>query len=228
MIALNPVKDTYIYLDSPDRSRGSSVALYICDAQPDLLDKPYRSLLGFELPFGSNAVINSAILKLYLTISIGQTTGKSVNVHKLTKDFVEGTNQTISTAGATWNDYKIEGSTHYPWDTAGGDYEPEYVSAALPTYGWVEWDITDIVNSIHPASNKVNLMVKFAAEDKGVNYGQAGFGSREVLPAALAPVLELDYLVYGKSFQIQTATGQYRKIITTTSACKNIKIITGR
>ncbi|MBA7681469.1 hypothetical protein ES703_89808 [subsurface metagenome] len=151
-------KDQYISEYSPDVNFGDA-ALQIRDWNyPAIL----RAILEFvisSLPAG--ATLNSASFEAYY-YSYGQAdpVGKVLLAYKLSRtDWVE--------AEATWNIYK----TGSGWTAPGGDYvteSPDGASVVVPaSYGWLTFDVLDIVQDAYDGGNAVELLLRFADEAVG-------------------------------------------------------------
>ncbi|GAI16506.1 unnamed protein product, partial [marine sediment metagenome] len=142
------------------------------------------------------ATLNSASLELYYFLyDISNPSGKTVWAYKLTRtDWVEGVTEVTSTSGATWNDYKIIGETHYTWTAPGGDYvtsSPAGGSTTFPAdYGWMTWNVLAIVQDAYDGSIAAEFLVKFATEGLASDYTKAYWRSKEYSPQ---PKLVIDY-----------------------------------
>ena len=133
-------KDAMIYQWKANWNYGSANSLIVRDWGSD---SDYHSLLQFNLgsiPHG--AAIHSAQLALYQNTT--STAGGSVDVYRITSDWVEGSGNGGTAPGVTWN----ERDTGLAWTTPGGDFAGEAdASTTIPvgTKDWINWDITGLV-----------------------------------------------------------------------------------
>jgi Tfp pilus assembly protein PilX len=107
---------------------------------------PRHSLIQFDLatiPVGARVI--SAQLQLNHTVTETPGTDAAVSVHRVTRDWVEGTQGGSGTAdGATW----LTWDAINPWTTAGGDHDPAVVASSPisdVTGDWESWDISTLV-----------------------------------------------------------------------------------
>lgn len=193
-------KDTRLRETSPNSSYGDQVLLTLRDKPGEIA----RIMQEFDisgLPVG--ATLNSASFQLYYYnyAAIGNIdpVGKTVWAYKLTRtDWIEGVYQATSTAGATWIDYKIVDTTHYPWTNAGGDYvtsDPSGGSTVLPAdHGWMSWGVLAIVQDAYDNSNPAEFLLKFEDEGLADNFSEADFYPKEyTTDPDLQPKLVIDY-----------------------------------
>ncbi|MBA7574413.1 hypothetical protein ES708_16219 [subsurface metagenome] len=167
-------KDTNLVENEANRSFGTAGSLLVLDR----LGQRQRTVLEFDLSgLPAGATLNSATLQLYYRDKSGAVEGKTIWAYKLTRtDWLEGILESPSTAGATWNDYKIVGETHYQWTTPGGDYvtsSPAGGSAVVPgSYGWISWDVLAIVQDAYDASKPAEFLLRFETEGlEGEDFG---------------------------------------------------------
>ena len=120
-----------------------------------------RDILEFDISdIPASAVFSQGDLSLYYYSYGGaDPSEKTVWAYKLTRtDWVE--------LESTWNIYK----TGSNWTSAGGDYvtsNPSGGSVNAPAdYGWMTFDIQAIVEDAYDNSNDVEVLTKFALEDK--------------------------------------------------------------
>ena len=103
-------------------------------------------LLEFDLGgLPPDAKVVSATLDLYATYDYSTVGGTAVGVHRLTRDWVEGTNNYAVGSGATWN----EAEPGIAWSSGGGDYDTaaiDVASTSTYTLGWYQWDISALVS----------------------------------------------------------------------------------
>lgn len=120
----------------------------------------HRGLIRFDLSsIPAGTAITSATLEMYYQDKMGSAdpVGKTLMVYKVTRtDWVEGQ--------ATWNVYKTGSS----WTTAGGDYvtsSPAGAGSVVPgSFGWMEWDVLDLVNDAFGDTDSLELLIRFQTE----------------------------------------------------------------
>lgn len=131
-----PVKDNSIYSESANLSNGAGNNLF---SGRTLIGTIRRALLKFNFAgLPSNAQIQSVKLTMPILQSAGNTTiPKSFSLHKLQKDWGEGTSMgsgqgaTATTNDATWNYNFYSSST---WTNLGGDFEVIASATSSITY----------------------------------------------------------------------------------------------
>lgn len=162
-------KDAYILEKYPTDNEGG--ATYI--AIQDDVNAVERAIVSFDissLPAGAT-IISAVVALFYWTYSYTDPQGKTIYFYKCTKP-------TWEELEATWNIYKASNN----WAVAGGDYEassPAGVSAIVPAFtgiGWIEADITAIVQDAIDNSIDVHLLVKF--DDETLATGESAILSR--------------------------------------------------
>ena len=148
-----------------------------------------HSLLQFEMssiPSGAN--ILSARLELYHYVTTSTPVDPGVEVHRLTRSWVEGTHGgTGSADGATWDTW--DGASN--WTSSGGDYAPVPVdsSAISATTGdWESWEIGELVKGWIDGSHPNHGIIL-----KGTGVIDVSFASKEDVNAALHPRLSIEY-----------------------------------
>ncbi|MFP4521663.1 MAG: DNRLRE domain-containing protein [Fibrobacterota bacterium] len=103
-----------------------------------------RLLYRFDLTPALGANVTSAFFRLFVE---NPGDGDTVAAYKLTNSWEEGEGGYQSKSGVTW-DYRFADDTS-PWNTPGGDFEPEILDGAkvppVGTQGWIELDITSTV-----------------------------------------------------------------------------------
>ena len=150
---------------------------------------PRVSLVQFELaavPAGARVL--SAQLQLYHTITVAPGVDAGVSVHRVIRDWVEGTQGGSGTAdGATW----LTWDSTNAWTTAGGDYDPA-PAANSPitdaTGDWESWDISTLVQGWLDGSFANNGLLL-----KGTGTVAVSFASKEDADPALRPKLTITY-----------------------------------
>jgi hypothetical protein len=125
-MSFTPVKDNSMFSEGANLSNGAGSNLF---AGRTLISTSRRALLKFN-PIGlpANAQIQSVSLSMIVIQSSGNTTiPKSFSLHKLQKDWGEGTSMgsgqgaTATTNDATWA-YNFYSSSS--WTNTGGDFNP--------------------------------------------------------------------------------------------------------
>ncbi|MDX1528401.1 MAG: DNRLRE domain-containing protein, partial [Gammaproteobacteria bacterium] len=136
-------KDARIYEWKPTWNYGQATDLSV----EGWVNSQSHSLIRFDLSgIPAGAEITGAILELYQNTS--SSWGGAVQVHRLTRDWVEGDVVSGTGNGATWN----ESEPGIPWTTPGGDFDPAaYAVTTIPAgvQGWFQWDVTDLVKGWH-------------------------------------------------------------------------------
>ncbi len=148
-----------------------------------------NTLIQFDLPeIPAGAKIHSAQLELYHKNTIGSNTGSGATVHRVTRDWVEGTMSGGGTAdGATWDTW--DGSAN--WTTAGGDYSVSIeASSAInaATGDWESWDIKTLVQGWIDGDYPNNGLLL-----KGSGMVNVTFASKENADPTLHPKLSITY-----------------------------------
>lgn len=186
-------KDTWLEESNPDDNHGLETSFNILD----YIGYTYRAILEFDissLPVGAELI--SATLELYFYTSSGAVTGKTVWAYKLNlTDWVE--------AQATWNIYK----TGSNWTAAGGDYvtsNPSGGSVAIPAgYGWMSWNVLDIVQDAYDNVNPAEFLIKYETEGRSSNFGEALFHSNNyTFNTSRCPKLVIDYIPTGVTHEL--------------------------
>lgn len=151
-------KDVFIDKESPTANYdGSNPSCYIGFYDPIVQTKLRRSIVTFDGSTLAGKGIESAILSIYVDDMVGNVSGRTYLVNKLTRnDWVE--------VQATYNIYK----TGSNWTLVGGDFviiSPVNASASGPSsVGWLTFDITPIVQDAADNSLNINLLIKDSTE----------------------------------------------------------------
>ncbi len=102
-----------------------------------------HSLIRFELNgIPPGARVTGATLELYQNTAASN--GGTVIVHRMTREWIEGTGTGVNGDGASW----FESEPGIPWTNPGGDYDPaEFAVTTIPVgvTGKFQWDITSLV-----------------------------------------------------------------------------------
>jgi len=124
-----------------------------------------RMLLNFDLhDIPANAAVSAASLSLWQT-NVLRGSG-TVNVHRLTGDFAEGTAiNTCSGDGATWYDR----SPAVKWGSAGGDFDSTVIAGKAKTAGdqpqWDTFSVTPVVQQwVRGDAPNLGFLLKLADE----------------------------------------------------------------
>jgi hypothetical protein len=182
LISISPAADAEIFsrADQVDVNRGNETNINPCawtwDA--DKLGKGvFRSLIRFDYgTIPTDAVINSAKLKLFYVSTGGATTGHS------------GSNACyLSSVESSWEENKVTWKTQPSFNVQG------QVSVPASTSNNQDYsiDITELVKEAlaNPMSD-FGFMLRLQNE---VEYKQLVFGSREFADVSKRPVLEISY-----------------------------------
>lgn len=175
---------------------------------------PYvrRALVGFEVSslVTPGSVIRSAVLNLHLSKAAAFALGTTIEVHRLTEGWGEGTS--LNTLGgygasatpddATWNFGRFNTQA---WTTPGGTFETEAsASATLSASGFLTWNSTaSLVADVQrwldvPAENNGWLFIG----NESTNQTACQFDSRS--QGSGPPTLILDYDTGGAFASIRT------------------------
>ena len=207
-----PTKDTYLSQYAPTTNYGTATALYLYNRS----SRADRAILEFNtLAMPAGQTISSAELDLYYYAYSGANpSGLTVDAYKLSQTaWVEGQ--------ATWNIY----STGNNWSSAGGDYvtsNPAGGSVAVPAnYGWVEWDVTAIVQDAYTNSALTEILLKFDTEGVSSGYARADFYSNNYATGANRPKLTI---TYAPSASAPTVTLSAASSVAATTATLNGQI----
>ncbi|MEE9279937.1 MAG: DNRLRE domain-containing protein [Myxococcota bacterium] len=134
--------DATINALEPDKNYGGEPKITVSNFGAEVS----HALLRFDISaLPADATVVAATLRLYLEAASESPPGAEVIVHRLTRDWVEGTMQGAEPAdGATWLTH--DGSN--PWATPGGEVEP--TPAATLSLGPVgqsyDADVTSVVS----------------------------------------------------------------------------------
>jgi hypothetical protein len=232
-----PSKDASLFDSSAgDSAAGIGSDLLICCAR-DSGDKNRRALIAFDLStIPSNAIIDSVELKLTKSIAACGRNGdtcpptQTVNLHKVTKDWGEGTSDqldgfkvfgTTPTANdATWK-HSFYSTTL--WTNLGGDFTTTVSASATIFTATSATDATSTFSSAGLISD-VQGWVK-----DGSNYGWLlknndetgtltlyGFASKDHSTAASRPVLTVTYTIPDTEDPVVTAPADISKTASST------------
>ncbi len=173
--------------------------------------KNFRSLLQFDLaslPEDPN-LITSATVGLYYFNYSGSSghsdpVGRTIDVHSLTRPWTQN--------GSTWlarDDYDQPSPVY--WDSylagvpgyqpGGADFDPSAVASAVvpAAFGWMTWDVTDLVTGWLGGQDNFGLLLKDSDEIESNPGGKvsymARFRSAEYADdTTLRPYLEVSYI----------------------------------
>ncbi|NNJ95331.1 MAG: DNRLRE domain-containing protein [Halobacteria archaeon] len=150
---------------------------------------PRNSLVQFDLaaiPVGARVI--SAQLQLYHTITETPGADAGVSVHRVSRDWVEGTKSGAGTAdGASWDTWNGTNA----WSTAGGDYDPAAVASSAitdATGDWESWDITSLAQGWLDGTFANNGLLL-----KGIGTVAVSLASKEDADPTLHPKLNITY-----------------------------------
>jgi uncharacterized repeat protein (TIGR01451 family) len=183
-ITLTPIKDTYLDAGNSGRNYGSCAYVQTDDES----SKRERALLQFDLSnFASACTINSASLTLTQIGEAGTSNASTVNAHRVTADWTEGT-QCGANGVANWND-RMTGTS---WGTAGGDYDATVVGSTTVHHpGVYTWTITSLAQGwVSSTYANYGLLLESAAAGSN-NFKQ--YASREGTTPADRPRLRVSY-----------------------------------
>lgn len=193
---LRATKDNYMQANAPDDNNGASTTFLNLYANASA----YRGLITFNassLPVG--AEITSATLSLYYYNKITDPNGRAVVIYKLRRnDWEEGT-QDGALGDSSWSQYK----SGVDWTAGGAGDTTNDIDTSLTastnypaSYGWVDWDVKDIVeDAIANVSGIVNMRLSFGTESG--NYYAYNYPRHYTGNTALRPKLTIEYTIVG-------------------------------
>lgn len=189
-VTLNPTADAPIRSNSPTSNFGNDNL--VVGELNDQTGYVRRSLLRFDIPLVSNAIVQSATLRLYQNTDYSSN-ARDFRVYRLLRAWVE--NQ------VTWNVY----STGNSWQTAGGfganDCEQTAIGtrtmSASEATGYKEWalDTAAIQGMMRGTFTNNGFLVKADTEANDAYE----YNSRE--DASNKPELVIVYELGGRQFQ---------------------------
>jgi CshA-type fibril repeat protein len=151
-----------------------------------------RLLIRFDLSsIPSSATITSATFSLVKTGL--NNTSQTVNVHRITNDWTEGTGGCMGTNGvANWNTRM----TGLSWTTAGGDFDATAIaSVAVVGNATYNWSVTSLVQDwVSGTYSNYGLIVKYATETVDA---EKEFAASENPTTANRPKLTVTYTLPG-------------------------------
>ncbi len=148
-----------------------------------------HALIQFDLPaIPPGAKIVSARLELYHTITNGTPVDPGIDIHRVTRDWVEGTQSGGGTAdGATWDTW--DGSNN--WTQGGGDFDITPVASgpvSIAINDWESWDMRELVQGWVDGTYP-----NYGMALKGSGSTDISFASKEDADPALRPKLSITY-----------------------------------
>ncbi|MFW2403867.1 MAG: DNRLRE domain-containing protein [Gammaproteobacteria bacterium] len=164
------------------RNYGGATYVQINDNGSDWRQYPLIRFALAGVPPG--AYVRSAQLELHLD---DIRTSGAATVHRVTRDWVEGTKSGTGTAdGSTW--FTHDGSN--AWASPGGDFEAGAVAETTiaGTETWVSWDIAALVQRWLDGEPNYGLMLRPAG-----GLQEAEFSSKEDTTAGVQPKLTITY-----------------------------------
>ena len=180
-VKLSPIKDSYIEQEQPNASHGSETILYVKSNQ----DNNERSVLMFDLSSIPNPseIISANLYLYYYDFEYQNTTGRNYFAYKVpslwNEDEVTWVNRTISD----------------PWNVTGGDYiTSNGVSITIPSsFGWVDWNVTDIVSDWMNGEANHGFLIKDDSEDALESGFRSKFRPKDYTGSEFDPYLEVVY-----------------------------------
>jgi len=148
----------------------------------------YRSLLRFDLELlflPTNAKINSVYLQLWCN----QTDDVANNIYNIIQPWTEGTGTYGDMVdGASWT--RSDGET--PWESEGGNFDPNLISSGNPQVGTLQFDITELAKKWLTGETPNYGLIIAMPED--VSYKTTAYESRESADASKRPKLIIHYV----------------------------------
>ncbi|MCE9653476.1 MAG: DNRLRE domain-containing protein, partial [Nitrosarchaeum sp.] len=211
-VTLDAEKDSFLRKGAKNTNEGDNTILMVQKAGNK------RTLVSFDLSSYEEQQVSSATLKLYVTYNggnWGKHNDRLIEVHKLLSNWTEGnganfipknlddddepTKNRGTGSGVTWEcntDSNISNKKtdcNPKWN--GGKFASTISDSEIitsTTSGWIEFDVTDDVNSLlngNPADN-FGWMIKKSNEN---NSGRIAFASSENANSANRPQLVLEF-----------------------------------
>jgi hypothetical protein len=177
-VNLSSVTDSYIEEEDIIANHGSGVTLYV--KSKELGNE--RSLIRFDLSgIPVNATIESAHLYLYYyDFDFQNTSGRTYWAYKISSTWVENE--------VTW----IDGKNSSAWTSPGGDYTTDGASIVIPSsFGWVNWNVTDIVIDWINGEDNNGFLIKDDYENELES--RSKFRSKDYTGTEFDPYLEVVY-----------------------------------
>ncbi len=170
--------DTFLQsTPQPNTPHGGDMELVI---SPNMVR---RTLVRFTLP-GDIQTVQTASLEL--TVSQNDSFSETVDVHRVTSDWVEDE--------ATWS----KASSPTSWNQIGGDFDAQVsaeaiVGSQIDTGSVVKWEVTSDVAAFLDGSRMNHGWLLRVDDPQGSSNNRLRFSSREVAEAAAQPTLRLTY-----------------------------------
>jgi hypothetical protein len=191
-VTFNSVADTYVRSGLTNHNQGGSQFMQVQSSGDN------RGLVRFDQNVMQSSIsgnVISAKLRLTITDTMGSwgTTGRTVDVHRLISDWVEGNgteNDKGTGSGATWNcaidsiisntakncsgstEWNMGQPSNHPWMQAATDTEVIITNQT----GIVEYDVTSDVAAFMNGTSNYGWLIKKTNENQT---GQVSFGTRE-------------------------------------------------
>lgn len=153
----------------------------------------YRPLLSFDIRrIPTGATIRTATLSVWHRYTQG--TAATINLHRITRAWQEGTGLTQCTGdGATWYDAQ----SGVKWTTAGGDYSStvsaSVANAAGEVAGWDSFTIPSLVQQwVNGQVANYGVIMKYSSESL-VNNNNSYFSDDYTVVATQRPKLTVTY-----------------------------------
>ena len=204
LLQLTPIADNTIYSESGTLSNGKADFIYSGETVRGV-DR--RALLKFDVSaIPAGATINSVTLTLQVSKRPGAAPSETMTLHRLQKDWGEGTSSTgsglggrgttASTGDATWSSNFFGTQA---WTTPGGDFaSTASASAAVGSSGnvQVQWTGAGMVSDVQQwLSTPLSDFGWIVVGDESKLGSARQFDSRENSDAANRPSLTIDYTV---------------------------------
>jgi len=213
-VTIGATHDASIFSGNPNNSNGAGPGLF---AGTDGVPQNLRSLIQFNVAGGVPAGSTITAVKLTLTLGLvagaGETGTRSIELHRLTATWGEGTTESTATTitgtgqgapansgDATWTDRFWSSTTPAGWTSAGGDFVAA-ASAATDVgiatgvaYNWLSTPalVADVQGWLDNPSTNDGWLIRNANETPASRTYRA-FWSREASNAALRPQLRIDF-----------------------------------
>ncbi len=211
---LQAASDNSMYSERPNNSNGIGQHIFSGKTNGGGIR---RALIKFNFPgpIGGGYAVTDAKLTLYCTLSPLGAPATDISIHRVTKNWGEGTSDapdpegtgtTATTGDATWVHALYTSS---PWTTQGGDYTATSsattsINAEGVYYSWSSAQlITDVQNWMNNQTSNFGWI--FVGDEANFQTARR-FASRENPDALLVPTLEIKYSIIPVKLVSFTAT----------------------
>lgn len=134
-----------------------------------------RSVIKFDLSsIPSNAIISDADLSVYYDTAYGSNSTRSVEAHRITSSWVEGS---------------------LSWNNNYSSYVEDTSTVGGPVKEWQSWDIDDLVGEWVDGTYPNYGVLLRSVNESGSSTNLLQFWSKDYLAVNFRPILEVDYSI---------------------------------